>query len=173
MLRFRSSALAALALVLVAGCSPKGGGGANTAAGSPGAPAAPASGPDTVITEADLPHLKAGVWEITTSGAGEPTETRRRCETGESIKPQQVGKGCSKFELKRTFLGGFVIDAVCASGGVASTMHITASGDFNSSYSSDNDGTMTVTGQAPVVIKTHTEGRYIGPCPAGAADGDG
>ena len=164
--------MAALALVSVAGCSPKSGGAGAGASASAGSPGTAASGPDTVITEADLPHPKAGVWEVTTTGPGETTETRRHCETGASIKPVQVGKNCSRFEIRRTFLGGYVIDAACGSQELSSTMHVTVSGDFNSAYSGDTDATMTVKGQAPVVIKTHTVGRYIGPCPAGGADGD-
>ncbi len=165
----RSAALAALGLALVAGCSQKGGA-ANTAAGAPGGSAsAPASGPDTAITEADLPHPKAGLWEVSMTTDGAPAEVSRHCESAATIKPPQANPECSKFEMKRTFLGAVVFDISCNAGPVSSTIHATATGDFNSSYSSDTVATITLQGQPPKTIKTHTDAHYVGPCAPGSA----
>lgn len=162
----RRAALTAVSLVAIAGCSQKNAG--NTAAGSPGA--APAVGPDTVITEADLPRPRAGLWEVSLSTNGGTPEVSRRCETGAPLRTHAVGKDCSTFQIRRTFLGGIVIDAVCASGPVSSSMHMTATGDFNGAYASDSVGTVTMSGHPPVTFRTHTEGRYVGPCPPGGED---
>ncbi|MFI4934802.1 MAG: DUF3617 domain-containing protein [Caulobacterales bacterium] len=163
---------AALGLVLVAGCSSKGGGANTAVAGGPGAPAAaPASGPDTVITAADLPHPKAGLWQVSNSVDGAPATLHQNCETGGTdFKPEQLGKGCSKFEFKRTFLGGVVINAECGEGTVKTAMHIVGSGDFTSTYVSDGTVTVTSGDQPPRTIKSHSEAHYIGPCPPGSGN---
>jgi hypothetical protein len=139
------------------------------AAGGGSAPAA-RSGPDVTITEADLPHLKAGLWSTTSTTPGDkgPPEASTHCETGETIKPQELGKHCSQFSIKRTFLGAIVIDASCGQNGVTSTMHMTFKGDFNSSVSGDSQVSMSMPGQPAHTFATHTESHYVGPCPAGA-----
>jgi hypothetical protein len=137
---------------------------ANLAAAGSGAPAA-SSGPDVVISEADLPHLKAGQWETTISTDGGQPETSRHCETGESVKPKDLSKTCSQFVFKRTFMGGIVIDAVCGAGGVSSTMHMSIHGDFTGGYSGDSQVTLSVPGRPTQTFTTHSESHYIGPCP--------
>jgi hypothetical protein len=173
-----------LSLVLLAGCGKSGGAantasaGGNAAAGGPAA-AAPARGPDVAIAAADLPHLKAGYWESTTvttsatsNGAG--PEVHRFCSSGKPIAPpSQMGHGCSTFSFKRTFLGAIVIDAACAEGPVASKLHMTASGDFNSTYTTDSQASIIVQGQPPSNFTTHSVARWVGPCPAGATPDDG
>jgi hypothetical protein len=158
------------ALVLIAGCSKSGGGAPNTAAGAPAPaqPAAQASGPDTPITVADLPRLKAGLWESSTVTDGGPAEVSRTCETGEPIKSPPQDSGCTQISIKRTFLGAVVFDMTCATGPVSSSVHATVTGDFNGSYSSDTMATITMQGQPPKTIKTHSDVRYIGPCTPGA-----
>ena len=172
---WNAAAWAALGLVLVAGCS-KSGGAANTA--SPAAPtggaASPAAGgPDVTIAAADMPHLKAGYWEQTTTTNGSGPEVHRYCSSGKPVSaPAQMGKGCSTFAFKRTVLGAFVIDADCAEGPVSSKMHMTASGDFNANFASDSQVSIVMQGRPASTFTTHTVSRWIGPCPAGAAPED-
>ncbi|MFI4975665.1 MAG: DUF3617 domain-containing protein [Caulobacterales bacterium] len=165
----RSAAATALALTLLAGCSKpaasvQGAGGGATAP----TPTKPASGPDIIITSADLPRPRAGMWEITEVMNGR-THTMRNCESGRPFAPRELGKGCLKFEFKRSFLGAISIDASCQMHGVSSQMHATASGDFNSDFTTDTEGSFSIGGRPAQTISSHAEHRYIGPC---AARGD-
>jgi hypothetical protein len=139
---------------------------------SSAAPAA-SSGPDVSIAETDLPHLKAGLWSttVTSSNDGGKPDVSSHCETGETIKPASVGKACSQFSFKRTFLGVIVVDATCGQNGVVSTMHMSISGDYNAAVTGDSQVSLTVPGQPTRSFTTHTESRYVGPCPAGGGDG--
>ncbi len=45
-------------------------------------------------------------------------------------------------------------------------MHMTASGDFNSAYSTDMQMAITMhPGEQPHMVNTHMNYRYVGPCP--------
>jgi hypothetical protein len=160
----RWTGLATVGLIAVAACSPQGGGN-GTSGGAAG-------GPDTTITLADLPHVKAGYWERVDSSNGQAPTTSHFCDTGKPIDLTSVTKNCSTFTIKRTFLGALVTDASCASGPVSSTMHMTISGDFNSSYTSDGQMTITMQGKPPQSFAMHAVTRYLGVCPPGqSADG--
>jgi hypothetical protein len=168
-----------LGLVLLAGCG-KSGGAANTAAANAAAgpvagpsAAAPASRPDVAIQASDMPRLKAGYWEQTTTTNGAEAEVHRFCSSGKPVSaPQAMGKGCATFSFKRTVLGAFVVDADCAEGPVQSKMHMTASGDFKSTYTTDSQASIIVQGHPPSSFTTHSVARWIGPCPAGATPDD-
>lgn len=166
-----------LGLALLAGCG-KSGGAANTAAaGGNAAPApsaaAPAKGPDVAIQAADMPRLKAGYWESTTTTNGAQAEIHKVCESGKPLAPPpSMGKGCSTFSFKRTFLGGYVIDTDCADGPVAMKMHMTANGDFNSTYTTDGQVSIITQGKPASTFTTHSVSRWVGPCPAGATPDD-
>lgn len=161
----KPAAWAALGLVFIAGCS-KGGGGNTTAAGGPGAP--PASGPDVAISAADLPRLKAGYWETTSTTNGQAGETHRFCSSGKPVAaPAQMTRGCSSFSYRKTFLGGFVIDANCAEGPVSSKLHMTVSGDFNAAYQTDSQAEIDMQGRPASSFASHSVSRWVGACPAG------
>ena len=172
----KTAAFAAVGLMLLAGCS-KGGGAANTAAaGGPTPPGAvaqpPASGPDVAIQASDMPHAKAGYWEATTSTNGAAPEVHKYCASGKPISAPQIGRGCQSFSFKRTFLGAYVIDAACAEGPVATTFHMTVSGDFNSGYTSDGQASISTPGRPTSSFTTHSVARWIGPCPPGETPQD-
>jgi hypothetical protein len=162
------------ALMLVAGgallaaCSQPGGNtAANTAAASSGAPAATAtSGPDTVITQADLPHPKAGLWAISSSTNGGPAHTSQSCYKGEPLKMQEHQvPGCTGLILKRTFLGDYVMDAACNMHGMASSMHMVVHGDFlGGAYTTDGVAHIAMPGRPAMDITTHSEAHWLGPC---------
>ena len=132
-------------------------------------PAANSAAGGVVISQADLPKLKPGLWEISVSNDGKPPTIAAppECETGETMIPKDIGKACSQFVFKRTFLGAIVIDAVCAMGGASTTMHMTIHGDFNGDYTGDSQVTLTVAGQPTRTFTTHSESKYLGPCPPG------
>ncbi len=167
----KPAAAAALGLALLAGCS-KGGGAGNTASAG-GAPQAPASGPDVAIQAADMPHPKAGLWETATTTNGSGPELHKFCESGKPVSlPANMGQGCQSFSFKRTFLGAFVIDAACAEGPVATKVHTTISGDFNTSYTGDTQASIETQGHPASSFTTHAVSHWIGPCPAGMAPDD-
>lgn len=166
--------LAVVVAALLASCAPKTAG--NAAAGGAQGQAAgggPASGPDVVIQASDLPKPKVGYWQIVEADDKGHSSTSQHCETGKPVDFSQMGKGCSQFTIKRTFLGDIVMDASCNEGGYATTMHITAHGDFNSSYTVDGEGSVSIPNRPVDTFKTHTEARYVGACPPGSADDAG
>jgi hypothetical protein len=169
--------LVAVSLLALAACSK--GGDTKSAAGaaaSGGAPAAasPATGPDTAITEADLPHIKAGKWQKVETDETGKTETSTYCESGKPIRMAKPPKEqCARYELKRTFLGGLVMDMQCGDPKqYQMTAHASASGDFNSHMVTDLDMKVEVPGRPPVVSKIHTDATYVGACDAGDKGGD-
>jgi hypothetical protein len=150
------------AALLLAACSGKGGGGG-----------ASGGGPDASISIADLPHVKPGYWQrVDTSNGGAPVTTHF-CATDAAVDLGAVAKNCSTFTLKRSFSGELTTDAACASGPVTSTAHMTISGDFNSSYTSDAQVTVTIAGKPPQSFTTHAVTTYVGACPAANAADNG
>lgn len=159
-------AIAALALAAGA-CSKPAAGGSSAAANGGSAPAAAASGPDVAITQADLPRVKAGQWQRTETEAGGTPKTSTYCDAGKAFNPAEMRGACQSVSMKRSFLGAYVFDATCAGNGMNMTMHMEAKGDFNSAISVDMNVTEAMAGQAPVKLASHSELKYLGPCPAG------
>ncbi|MFI4936315.1 MAG: DUF3617 domain-containing protein [Caulobacterales bacterium] len=163
-------ALAMAGLCLVTACGPKGG---NTAAagGAAVTGGAPASGPDQVVNFSDLPHPRAGLWQETLdNGDGKPATTTS-CLSGKTPSVK-MPKDCSQFTIKRTFLGAYLIDMNCAMPEFTMVSHAEATGDFQTSMSSDMTMTMTPKGQAPRTTKMHVESHFIGPCAPGQTPDD-
>jgi hypothetical protein len=146
---------------LMAACSkPAAGGGAGGTA--PGASAA--AGGDVVINEADLPHPRAGSWEMVSNNPQRPERTTF-CVTDRPFSVGKIRAYCQKFVFHRTFGGGLSIDSECGHGGVTSKMHMTASGDFKSAYSTDMQIAITMhPGEQPHLVNTHMDYRYVGAC---------
>jgi hypothetical protein len=161
----RTALILVAGAALVAGCSKSGGN--TTAAASAGAPAAaPTSGPDTVITAADLPHPKAGMWVVSSSTNGGPPHTSQSCYHGEPFKMNEHPvPGCTGTVLKRTFLGAYVMDADCAEHGFESSMHMDVHGDWTGgAYTTNGSVHMVFPGRPPMDITTHSEAHWMGPC---------
>jgi hypothetical protein len=151
----------------LAACSQPAGNTTTTAAGSSAAPAAaPSSGPDTAITAADLPHPRAGLWAVSTSTNGEPAHTAQSCYHGEPFKMNEHPvPGCTGMQLKRTFLGDYVMDASCSEHGIQTVMHMDVHGDFTGgSYTTNGSVHMVLPGRPPMDITSHSEAHWIGPC---------
>ena len=152
----------------------KSGGGTQTAtaasnAAAPAAPAAPTSGPDTAITEADLPHPKLGMWEVTTTANGRQDPVEHNCmKQAQHISLKdlaQVRRYCPGFTYKRTFLGDYVIDADCNTGQMRGVTHMVVHGDFTGGdYTTDSSATFSFAGRPPMTFTRHTVSHWIGPC---------
>jgi hypothetical protein len=141
------------------------GAGLLSACSKPANQAAGAGG--VVISQADLPKLKPGLWEISVSNDGKPPTISQHCETGERVGMAAMSKACSKLEFRRSALGVITIDAICGTGDYSSTMHMTVSGDYDSKIAGDGLITLNNPDHAPTAITTHSESHYLGPCPAG------
>jgi hypothetical protein len=157
------AALAALSLALITACAPK----PEQRAGAPAARA------DQVITAADLPRPRPGYWERSVSTSGGPARVSHFCQSSAPVPIGDVGRGCSAFTYKRTFLGQILIDAACSEGPISTTLHVAISGDFKSSYVTDGAMTLTLQGHPPQRFVTHAEARYLGAdCPPGETGTD-
>ena len=103
----------------------------------------------------DVPHRKAGWWEMTMHLPGGRTMVRNLCLDATSdirnniLKPRD---GCTMDATK--IAGGYSYKKVC--GGETTTG--TAIGDFNSAYTiEESNGSMQI----------RTDARWMGACPAG------
>ena len=86
--------------------------------------------------------------------------------TGAPIDPTEGGPPCAQMSVSVT-AGGFTVDARCPSNGVDARLHMTGSGDYQSSFVSDATMTMTSPGQPPMTMHNHSVWTYAGACPAG------
>jgi len=182
----RIAALAAL--VVASGClKPAGTGSSNSAAPSnaaagsnaapatnlaaappPLAPPAPTEGP---ITAADMPIVRAGYWSQTATAEGGQAQTTYKCQLpGQRLMAMpQIPPTCMAPVFKRTAAGAITVDLVCTTNQGAMSTHTTVQGDYNSAYSGDSVITVSRPGQPDRVVRGHSEVRYLGDCPAGAA----
>jgi hypothetical protein len=170
-MKISHTALAIAGVCLLAACSPKPSG--QAASGSVSAPGgAAASGPDQVINFSDLPHPRAGLWQmVQDDGDGKPS-TDTTCLSGKT-PTVKMPKDCSQFTIKRTFLGAYVMDMNCASPDFTMVSHAEMTGDFQSKMSSNM--TMTITTKAHPAAQTtkmHGEYSYVGPCAPGQTPDD-
>lgn len=114
-----------------------------------------------------MPVIRAGLWETTEVSPGKPPRKDQDCENGKR-KPMSMGKECQKLTLHRTLLGKYVIDAACdMGGGIAMSMHVEASGDFQTHWAADFTSHVKLPGRPEEVDTSHKQARYIGACPAG------
>lgn len=162
----------AMALLLAA-CSPKGGGAGAGASGfpAPGAPAA--AGPEVPVDLANMPRQRAGLWKsVLDEGDGKPV-TSTTCLSGHAPAVPKMPAGCGPFTIKRTIMGAYVMDLSCATAAYTMVMHQVASGDFQTHVSGDS--TMTMSGKqgtASRTMKMHNDMTWVGPCAPGQAPDD-
>lgn len=154
---------AALALVLLAGCAPKGAG--NVAAANAAPPPQ-----DVVITAAQLPTFKPGSWQETETANGGLPETNLTCESGKPLDVSDFGEGCGTQVFKKTADGGYSIDVSCARDAAMKTMHLTIKGDFNAAYTADAVVTTAEPGKPTQTETHHLSAKYVGPCASESPD---
>jgi len=165
----RSAVLAALLLAALAGCKPKVVGW--TPDGAPNAPPPPKCDGCTPVAPANVPHLKAGYWQSSSTSSTGATSSRPWCTHGASIGPRMgpegLGQGCTFSGVQQSPAGAYVYDVICLGNGATSDGHTSYRGDFISHYTIDSIQTDTQAGEAPHVTTGHTESHYLGDCPAG------
>ena len=162
----RTACLIVLSAALLAGCSPKAGGAGNAAA-----PEADAGvGPQ--LSEADMPHPKAGLWSYESDTAG-PEGKQELCLTGKLLTLFIARPSC-EYIRQKTAAGGYVMDSTCTNpGGSTAKIHAVAAGDFNADFTTDTAiGYTAAPGGSSMATRAHTRSKYLGPCPAGRAADD-
>jgi len=132
----------------------------------------------------DLPMRKAGLWEMTMDfhNSRLPHQTMKQCTDAASDRLMNMNfagsneQACSKKDIVRNG-AGYVIDSVCAFGGMTTTSHAVVTGSFESAYAvevaSTRDGGPQMPGLPPHG-ETHMTitAKWLGPCAAGERPGD-
>ena len=120
-----------------------------------------------LITEADAPRLRPGLWRQTHQVDADPAATSVFCAQATSLAPPRMG-ACSRYELRLTATGAFIADAVCSPHGMTATTHSEMTGDFGSHFTEDNSISTAFPGETPTTSRAHIGMQYLGPCPVGA-----
>jgi hypothetical protein len=128
-----------------------------------------AAGAAAAQSTLNLPRSRAGYWEVRHSGPNGVVHVSHSCSRGETPDLKGEYARFCHTAFRRTPTGGIVGDGACASRGITGTWHITATGDFVTHYATDSVSTMVLPARPPITTRGHTEGRWIGPCPAGMA----
>ena len=162
----RKACLIVLSTAIAAGCGPKAGGRGNAV--TPDANA----GVGAQLTEADMPHPKAGLWSYESDTAG-PKDKQPLCLTGKLLTLFIAPPSCQNTRQK-TAAGGYVMDSTCTAGdGSTTKVHAVAAGDFNADFITDfSIGFVAHAGGSGMATHNHTRSKYLGPCPAGRAADD-
>jgi len=117
------------------------------------------------LTEAEMPHPRAGLWTRVTVENGQ-TDKGQVCMAG---KPFHVlGPACPGTTFRKTSDGAFETENRCVQNGPVSDIKDRYTGDFQSSYLEDSTGTLDQPGKPPFATESRNTFTYIGPdCPAG------
>ena len=138
-----------------------------------------------LVSQADeteeFPSRKAGLWEVTTTMAGMPTnQTIKQCIDASTDKAmmkmgknmdKKMGADCAKNEFRKEG-DNFITEVDCKTGGTRMIAKSVFSGDFTSQYS----GETTTKFDPPVMGMTERKmtlsAKWVGPCQAGQKPGD-
>ncbi len=129
-----------------------------------GADAAPTAAPS-------LPHGRAGYWEVKITGAGGRTSIRHTCSDGSPPNLNGPMARYCRVNYART-ASSVVGDGTCAMNGITGTSHLVARGDFDTAYTIDSTGAITMPGRPPMSFRSHVDAHWVGACPAGMKPGD-
>ena len=180
---FAIAAVSVLAIGL-AGCDRKREEAASPAGDTAAPPAAPggaavSAGP---VTAEQLPRRQSGLWEMTTSMAGEgATTTTRVCLDAETDREMAIWGGqtsktmCPRNEIRREADGSLRFASTCNMGtGGVTRSEGTVSGDLTSSYVVKMRAS-TTGAELPMMNRTTDmtmTARRVGPCADGQKPGD-
>jgi len=116
------------------------------------------------LTEAEMPHPKAGLWTEVTVLNGH-TDKGQVCMAG---KPFHVlGPGCPGTTFRKISEGVFESESRCDQGSAVSDIKDRYSGDFQSAFVKDSTGDLDQQGKAPFHITSRSTFTYVGACPSG------
>ena len=112
----------------------------------------------------DVPRRKAGLWEITTVGAGTGTNKARSCigEDDKILPPE--GSDCAEAKVKSGGPDTIIVDVVCSTGEGKEVISGAFTGDFSTRYRAQVKMTFD---PPPKDMLPHMgvtiEGKYLGP----------
>ncbi len=131
--------------------------------------AAPAADVGAVLTVADLPKLRPGVWRNTvTDGDGE-VEVIRQC-VGPNEPFELTGSSDCVPTLHRTATG-ISVSGQCAKDGLTTEINGTITGDYQARGSMDIRLKVARNGEPLADMRMRNDSVYEGPCPAGQEPG--
>ncbi len=117
----------------------------------------PGVGPQ--LTDADMPHPKAGLWKV----HGVLTGDRQTCLSGRTLRYFTPPVVCTQNSRQATADGGVVMDSKCTD--TSHTM-TTAKGDYQSAFQVEFTGSAEVNG-ATGKTSEHLDYSFLGLCAAG------
>lgn len=122
----------------------------------------------------DVPRRKAGLWELTTIGAGSGTNKAKTCigENDKILSPE--GTNCTEPKVTRGGADTVIVDVVCTTGQGKETISGAFTGDFSTRYRAQVKMTFDPPpkGMLPHMGVT-IDGKYLGPdCGAEKAQGE-
>jgi uncharacterized protein DUF3617 len=122
----------------------------------------------------DVPRRKAGLWELTTIGAGSGTNKAKTCigENDKILSPE--GGNCTEPKVTKGGEDTVIIDLVCTTAEGKETISGAFTGDFNTRYRAQVKMTFDPPpkGMLPYMGVT-IDGKYLGPdCEAEKAPGE-
>ena len=154
----------------------------------PNAAASDAQAPAAGATTGGPPHRRAGLWQtnVTVDGHSSPMGAMKLCvDEAMEAKSQTLhpsgpanlaqSKGCAYPPPTRSADGTYTLSFTCPlSGGGETVTKAVATGDWSSGYhmhmESDTTGAPIAAANGHHVMDT--DGKWLGPCPAGMAGGD-
>ncbi len=140
---------------------------------------APTAGPSATAL-LGRPHPRPGLWQMSMTNAMGPTislsgQICLDAQTEDAAfqsGPMTQSKNCSSPSFAAGPDGGLAFDTVCKTDGRTVSVHATVSGDFKNAYSMDIVSRLSPAPEGmPSEFRTHTDGRWIGPCKPGQAPG--
>jgi hypothetical protein len=133
---------------------------------------APATAPGEPIAEAAIPHIRAGLWDMSWNIAGGswipdygPTHERRYCDAGGPVM-HRGGGTCVNVRYERKAGGDLEMDMDCTLEESRFRLHQVVSGDLQTAFTNDEyswDLPKPLLGGE--VIHRHSQQRYLGNCP--------
>lgn len=135
--------------------------------------ATPAAADAPAVTGA-APIIRAGFWSVETTDEGVATTSTMCIDEAVQQRMSVFGSSltaawCGNTTISRRALGGWTSHADCSPlEGTDMDIDMTITGDMRSRFR--NEMVITTNGEAEA--PTISEGRYVGPCPAGMVPGD-
>jgi hypothetical protein len=129
-----------------------------------------------LVSGADLPRRKSGLWEMSTAAQQGQTVAATMCvdQKTDDLSRQLAGVGvsCSKQDIRREAANRYVFDSVCRFGESTATSRAVFTGSFDSQYEVDISAKYAPPMMGMSEGRSRIRARWLGPCKAGQRPGD-